>query len=708
MTNYRTILIFSVLSFFTFQSNIYGQHGDALEIDGASVTIHDVMAKPESYSSTIRAEVFTRHASEYFSRDLDSAMYVFRHMIEVGDDLNDHFMMGRGYGGIGQLLIMKGDYEQCVPELKRACKYFASYPQDQALQLGSLGGAYLMLNAYDSAEYYSYYSINMLYDLKDTMYYSAAHLNRGIVLVNQQMYYSALDHYLTAIKYADYAILPMRKGDIYNKVAITYAHINDIENAIKYKKLALTISEEKGYKKFESELCTGLGSLYRKVELYDEALTYLDRAKKYQVAKQAHEGLIATYSNIALIKTATHDMEAASQYLEKAKEILRHVENDRNKTIYFTALGKYALANDDYNISKSAFNTVHDYGTNAGSSNTIIRALEGLIAINSAQGKYKKAYELSDRLINTQRELDLTNQQKLIYDLDGRYQQELKNAKITELNTDFKIQTMLLNKNKRLLYFSIAGLILAFVAIFAFYFAFQVKHKSNIKLAHKNKQLQEALSANKMLVKEIHHRVKNNLQVVSSLLSLQSKFEKNDSVVRAINTGKYRVQAMSLLHQKLYVNEDLNSVSIKTYFEDLISSIVDGYPLGDKQVDLSVEIDDIELDVDSLVPLGLISNELITNTLKYAFAGQESCKLNFRITEAKEKVRLIVSDNGIGIGFTELPARSKSMGMQLIQSFATKLKAKVEIDNFKGTEFKLTFDRQPVKAKLKRLQNAAS
>jgi len=340
--------------------------------------------------------------------------------------------------------------------------------------------------------------------------------------------------------------------------------------------------------------------------------------------------------------------------------------------------------------------------------NTVITALEGLIAINSAQEKYKKAYELSDRLIKTHREFDLSNQKKLIYDLDGRYQQELKNAEITRLNTDIEIQGLLLNKNSRLLYYSIAGLILALAAIFAFYFAFRVKNKSNIELANKNMQLQEALSANKMLVKEIHHRVKNNLQVVSSLLSLQSRFEKNDTVVRAINTGKYRVQAMSLLHQKLYANEDLNGVSIKTYFEDLISSIGDGYPLDNKQVDLSVEIDDIELDIDSVVPLGLISNELITNALKYAFAEQNNCRLNFSITEANSKIRLIVKDNGSGIKFTELPMRSKSMGMQLIRSFANKLKAKVEIDNFNGTEFKLTFDCQLAEAKLKRLPNVAS
>ena len=175
----------------------------------------------------------------------------------------------------------------------------------------------------------------------------------------------------------------------------------------------------------------------------------------------------------------------------------------------------------------------------------------------------------------------------------------------------------------------------------------------------------EALENNKMLVKEIHHRVKNNLQVVSSLLNLQSRFEQDDTVLQAINTGKYRVQSMSLLHQSLYLNEDLNSIHIKKYFEDLAKSIVKGYPLFGKEVKLELDIEDIQLDVDTVVPLGLIANELITNSLKYAYDDIEDCKLDFSIKEADGMIRLIVKDNGQGIKFTELPEKSNSLGIAI-------------------------------------------
>lgn len=106
--------------------------------------------------------------------------------------------------------------------------------------------------------------------------------------------------------------------------------------------------------------------------------------------------------------------------------------------------------------------------------------------------------------------------------------------------------------------------------------------------------------------------------------------------------------------------------------------------------------------------MGLIANELITNSLKYAYENTEHCELYFSIKESDNVVRLIVKDNGIGIGFTELPERSNSMGMQLIKSFANKIKSKIEIDNFRGTEFKFTFVIPTVKSNLKVIKNVAS
>lgn len=255
--------------------------------------------------------------------------------------------------------------------------------------------------------------------------------------------------------------------------------------------------------------------------------------------------------------------------------------------------------------------------------------------------------------------------------------------------------------------FSLIGLFLAIAALAGFVFALVTKSRSHKVLHDKNTQLREALENNKMLIKEIHHRVKNNLQVVSSLLNLQSRFETDGTVMRAINTSKNRVQSMSLLHQHLYLNEDLNSIRVKNYFEDLSHFLVKGYPLHGKEVMLELDVEDISLDVDTVVPMGLICNELITNALKYAYPKTMQGVLLVSIKEAHGKIRLIVKDNGVGTSFTQLPEKSTSMGTQLIKSFANKLKATIEIDNFEGTEFKLTFERKAPIQTFKALENVA-
>ena len=296
----------------------------------------------------------------------------------------------------------------------------------------------------------------------------------------------------------------------------------------------------------------------------------------------------------------------------------------------------------------------------------------------------------------------------MVYDLDGKYQSDLKENQIAQLSQENIITSLELKQKNNLLWFSILGLLLAIIAGLGFYKAYKTKTKSNKLLSEKNDQLSTALSANKMLVKEIHHRMKNNLQFVSSLLSLQSRYEKDKGILKAINTGKYRVQSLSLLHKNLYLNEDLHSIQIKKYFEELVENIIGGYAQSHKKIEITTDIDDLELDIESVIPLGLITNELITNAFKHAFHNTVHGKLHLSVKAHEDKIRLAVKDNGTGLPFTEIPERSKSMGMQLIRMFANKLNGKLEIDNFNGSEIKLTFVKPKVESLMKDLAYRAS
>ncbi len=201
----------------------------------------------------------------------------------------------------------------------------------------------------------------------------------------------------------------------------------------------------------------------------------------------------------------------------------------------------------------------------------------------------------------------------------------------------------------------------------------------------------EADQEKALQLKEIHHRIKNNLQVVSSLLTLQSKFVQDNNALEAIKIGKARVQSMSILHKNLYQNSTLKDINVKKYFDELTENLMNTYKMVYCNVEIRLDVEELYLDVDTVVPLGLITNELVCNALKHAFPTYEG-SIEVKVKKVRQEIALTVKDDGKGIPFKELKGRSETLGMQLVQSFAKKLKADISIDNVSGTTFCIKFN----------------
>ena len=187
-----------------------------------------------------------------------------------------------------------------------------------------------------------------------------------------------------------------------------------------------------------------------------------------------------------------------------------------------------------------------------------------------------------------------------------------------------------------------------------------------------------------VLMKEIHHRVKNNLQVISSLLDLQSMTIADNQASEAVKEGKNRVQSMALIHQNLYSEGNIKGIRTKEYISNLLQSLCDSYNITNDKVKVKTQIDDLNLDVDTMIPLGLVLNELVSNSLKYAFKDGREGELSILLEEKPEHLLLRVSDNGAGYPEGMNVKESKSFGMKMIKAFAQKLKARLDIYNNNG------------------------
>jgi PAS domain S-box-containing protein len=213
----------------------------------------------------------------------------------------------------------------------------------------------------------------------------------------------------------------------------------------------------------------------------------------------------------------------------------------------------------------------------------------------------------------------------------------------------------------------------------------QIKAEQLIKTSLKEKEV---------LLREIHHRVKNNLQVISSLLNLQAQYLKNKQDLEMFNESKDRVRSMALIHEKLYQSQNLARIDFAGYIRDLIYRLFRSYEADPGKIDLKMDIDDISLGVDMAVPCGLIVNELISNCLKHAFPDGKKGEIKVGLQSVNtNEVELKVSDNGVGLPDSFDFRESESLGMHLVNILTDQLGGRIELDRTGGTEFKIKFKR---------------
>ncbi len=202
----------------------------------------------------------------------------------------------------------------------------------------------------------------------------------------------------------------------------------------------------------------------------------------------------------------------------------------------------------------------------------------------------------------------------------------------------------------------------------------------------------ESLQEKEILLSEIHHRVKNNLQVIISLLGMQIDYIKDEKVISAVMESMNRIKSMAFIHQRLYRSTDLAHVDLKGYIRVLADNLIQTYQVSNTGISINLEIDDIFLKIDTAIPCGLILNELISNSLKHAFTNREDGRISISLSKNEdESLTLIIEDNGIGISKDINLDRQKSLGLRLVRLLVNQLRGTVKIDRSEGTKFVINF-----------------
>ena len=336
---------------------------------------------------------------------------------------------------------------------------------------------------------------------------------------------------------------------------------------------------------------------------------------------------------------------------------------DQALSIFENLFGRYSADSDaaDTDLSR-----IHE---------SLYRTYDAISQYDQALFHFKAFSDLKDSAFNVETDRAMT-------ELRTQYETEKKETQIQQLEEEKGQQQMII-------FLGIGGLILVGIFSLFLYRVSQERKRTNELLEEQKKEIEQKSNQNELLLKEIHHRVKNNLQTISSLLFLQSAHIEDESIREAVAEGQHRVEAMALIHQKLYQRENLAAIEMKDYLQNLSQTLIGTFWMLEDRVKLIVDMPELELDVNTAVPIGLIVNELLTNSLKYAFPENASGNIHLSLLSvSKDELILTVKDDGVGLTKGE---KGTAFGSQLVQQLTIQLGGKIVIDSSNGYSTQIVF-----------------
>jgi len=317
-----------------------------------------------------------------------------------------------------------------------------------------------------------------------------------------------------------------------------------------------------------------------------------------------------------------------------------------------------------------------------------------LYKIDSLEGNYRSAMQEHIKFKLYDDSLKSFDQRKQMDELSVKYSAEKKDQDIKLLKQHDIVQQEELKQNRLTRNIMIAGSVMMSIIIILLFSQFRLKQRTNKEMSKTNLALKKLLNEKEWLIKEVHHRVKNNLQTIISLLESQAAYLENDAL-KAIAISQNRIYTMSLIHQKLYQSEDIQTIDMSDYIPELIKYLKDSFDNSHK-IDFKLTIDPVHLDTSIAIPVALIINEALTNSIKYAFPGNRQGEIIVSLCKDGDSVELKLADNGIGLDITSINANPVSLGHQLIKGLTKEIHGDIRFKSDHGLTITVLFKETPL------------
>jgi len=600
--------------------------------------------------------------------DFESYNHLTERGLKIANELKADTSIAYLYAFRGFYLYQVGEFTQAKKDFLMAIEYYNHIP----VELESFRVKYHEANSYQSL---------------------------GVINDIQGLNHFALKNYLTAIDIYKELLDSINTADCFMNIGIIYANRGDFIQAENHYQKAQDYFEALNDSLGIAILKLNQGVLADDRNDTEGAMLIYKDAMLFSAKINDTYGVALASNNYGSMLVETGQMDSAIKYIDNAFDISIDINDSSliaevlyNYGVYYTEI---------YNNPKAEKALMETFRISSKQKivELQLEATKKLSELYSRSKKYELAFKylsIYDSL-NTKINTDETKRRFAL--IDQQYEEDTRKKEAALTALEIKTISDKLKYNQVLSALAISGLLLIIIFIIILFKRYNLEkkiknqlEKANSDLLVVNLEYQQTLISKKekdILLKEIHHRVKNNLQIINSLLRFQAQKapENTQNIFQDLQT---RITAMAILHDQLYLTKDFSMIDVKNYLIQLITSLKSVYrSKGPITTELKISIG--HLDLDTLHPIGLLINEIVSNSMKYAFEGIKQKEIYLHFEKSKDELTLKIGDNGIGMVKRAMGTNLNSIGLELIDNLSEQLGGKLERRVKKGTHYKLTF-----------------
>lgn len=608
---------------------------------------------------SLKITAFNELAKKVFYYDTKLALTYANNALALTKKSNNLFLEGITRLNISSILYHTGEYKEGISQASTCLKIFTTLRSELevAKSYNNLCLLYQAVGDYPTALDFAYQALRIAEKLNDLKQLSNIHNNIGVIYYSLGMQNKSVEYFLKSLE---------------NTIKI-----NDQQGmAIGYLNMGTSFMERNELKK---------------------AGEFLHKSLQINKIFNQNIAIANCYSNLSNLHFLEKNIDSAFIYVKWAEEIYMQLSDSAGIANVYIQKGNYLQSQEKYTQAINEYKIAENYINNNFDKQKEIVFYTKLSETFAAKNDYKNAYDYFLLSANRKDKLNNEEHKKKAQEMQIRFETKRMESEISRLQQESELRQVEItnqqnelnsNKTQRALLLLIVSL-LALLLIMLVYILIG-RNKLNRKLSIQNTQIIKQKEEKELLLKEIHHRVKNNLQIVNSLLRLQSNQINDEKINELFEEAQNRIITMALIHEKIYRTENLAKIDFKEYIESLSENLIKTYNLN-KIIQIENKIEVEYFGIDQLVPIGLILNEILSNSFKYAFNNFSEGKIWISFfTNNEGKYSLIVGDSGKGFCLEEFE-NPKSLGLELIKTFTEQLNGTIELNNQKGTEYKIVF-----------------